>query len=147
MAIRARFVREMAEKVLRDSKISAPPVDLLTILHAHGIQYEEVDDFPDTVDALIIERGRETYAAVNSQQHPHRRRTRGQHRRTAIGRRLHPHEGPGRIGSRHVRGRTARAARNAQAPRSQGSSRTFANFPGERTSDRNRHQQELQSPI
>ena len=46
----------------------------LTILQAHGIQYEEVDDFPDTVDAMIIERGRETYAAVNGRQHLHRRR-------------------------------------------------------------------------
>jgi Zn-dependent peptidase ImmA (M78 family) len=33
-----------------------------------------VDDFPDTVDALIIERGHDTFAAVNSRQHLHRRR-------------------------------------------------------------------------
>jgi Zn-dependent peptidase ImmA (M78 family) len=74
MPIRTHFVRKMAQKVLKESKIIAPPVDLLTILQAHGIRYEEVDDFPDTVDALIIERGRETYAAVNSRQHLHRRR-------------------------------------------------------------------------
>jgi Zn-dependent peptidase ImmA (M78 family) len=74
MPIRAHFVRKMAQKVLKESKITAPPVDLLTILQAHGIQYEEMDDFPDTVDALIIERGRETYAAVNGRQHLHRRR-------------------------------------------------------------------------
>jgi Zn-dependent peptidase ImmA (M78 family) len=74
MPIRTHFVRKMAQKVLKESKITAPPVDLLTILQAHGIQYEEVDDFPDTVDAMIIERGRETYAAVNGRQHLHRRR-------------------------------------------------------------------------
>ena len=74
MPIRAQFVRKMAQKVLKESRITAPPVDLLTILQAHGIQYEEVDDFPDTVDALIVERGRETYAAVNGRQHLHRRR-------------------------------------------------------------------------
>ena len=74
MPIRAQFVRKMVQKVLKESRITAPPVDLLTILQAHGIQYEEVDDFPDTVDALIIERGRETYAAVNGRQHIHRRR-------------------------------------------------------------------------
>lgn len=74
MSIRAHFVRKTAQKVLKESKITAPPVDLLTILQAHGIQYEEMDDFPDTVDALIIERGRETYAAVNGRQHLHRRR-------------------------------------------------------------------------
>ncbi len=74
MPIRAHFVRRMAQKVLKESKITAPPVDLLAILQAHGIHYEEVDDFPDTVDAMIIERGRETYAAVNGRQHLHRRR-------------------------------------------------------------------------
>jgi Zn-dependent peptidase ImmA (M78 family) len=74
MPIRTHFVRKMAHKVLKDSNITAPPVDLLTILQAHGICYKEVDDFPDTVDALIIERGHETYAAVNGRQHLHRRR-------------------------------------------------------------------------
>jgi len=73
-AIRVQFVRKMAQKVLKDSKIAEPPVDLLAILRVHGIQYEEVDDFPDTVDALIIERGNKIYAAVNALQHPHRRR-------------------------------------------------------------------------
>jgi Zn-dependent peptidase ImmA (M78 family) len=74
MPIRSYFVRQMAQKVLKESKITVPPVDLLTILRVHGIQYEEMDDFPDSVDALIIERGHQTYAAVNARQHLHRRR-------------------------------------------------------------------------
>jgi len=64
----------MARKILVESKVKAPPVDLLQILTAHGIGYEEVDDFPDTVDALIVEDGPKVYAAVNAKQHLHRRR-------------------------------------------------------------------------
>jgi Zn-dependent peptidase ImmA (M78 family) len=71
---RTQFVRKMAQKVLKDCGIAVPPVDLVVILRAHGIQYEEVDDFPDDVDALIIEDGTKVYAAVNSRQHLHRRR-------------------------------------------------------------------------
>lgn len=64
----------MAQKVLKDCGIAVPPVDLVVILRAHGIQYQEVDDFPGDVDALIIEDGTKVYAAVNSRQHLHRRR-------------------------------------------------------------------------
>ena len=64
----------MAKKVLADSQIREPPVDLVRILGSEGIQYEEVDDFPDSVDALIIEDGEKVYAAVNARQHLHRRR-------------------------------------------------------------------------
>ena len=72
--VRNQFVRQMARKILVESKVKAPPVDLLQILTAHGIQYEEVEDFPDTVDALIVEDGPKTYAAVNANQHLHRQR-------------------------------------------------------------------------
>lgn len=72
--VRTAFVRQMAKKILRESGITAPPVDLLQILRHNGIKYEEVDDFPDTVDALIIEDGTTIYAAVNAQQHFHRQR-------------------------------------------------------------------------
>jgi Zn-dependent peptidase ImmA (M78 family) len=72
--VRSHFVRQMAKKILAESKIKAPPVDLLQILTANGIRYEEVDDFPDTVDALIIEDGAKVYAAVNARQHLHRQR-------------------------------------------------------------------------
>src|SRR6266436_8712324 len=72
--VRNHFVQEMAKKILAESRIKAPPVDLLQILTAHGIGYEEVDDFPDTVDALFIEDGAKVYAAVNAKQHLHRQR-------------------------------------------------------------------------
>ena len=72
--IRAQFVRKMADKVLKDSKITAPPVDLRTIVRAHGIEYCEMVDFPDTVDALIIQEGNRVYAAINANQHVHRQR-------------------------------------------------------------------------
>lgn len=72
--VRNQFVLQMAKKVLAESKVKAPPVDLLQILTAHGIGYEEVEDFPDTVDALIVEDGSKVCAAVNANQHLHRRR-------------------------------------------------------------------------
>jgi Zn-dependent peptidase ImmA (M78 family) len=72
--VRAQFVRQMAKKILRDCQISAPPIDLKRILSANGILYEEVDDFPDTVDALFIEDGTHIFAAVNARQHLHRQR-------------------------------------------------------------------------
>lgn len=72
--MRAQFVRKMARKVLADSHVKKPPVDLVLILNAHGIQYEEVEGFPDNVDALIIEDGAKIYAAVNASHHLHRRR-------------------------------------------------------------------------
>ncbi|MGA8429259.1 MAG: ImmA/IrrE family metallo-endopeptidase [Candidatus Sulfotelmatobacter sp.] len=74
MAVRAAFVRKMASKVLKESRIDTPPVDLVAILRKHGIEYEEVEDFPDSVDALIIEDDAKVYAAVNSRHHLHRRR-------------------------------------------------------------------------
>src|ERR1035441_8371461 len=73
-SVRNQFVRQMVKKVLTDSKIKDAPVDLRLILSAHGVGYEEVNDFPDTVDALIVEDGIKVYAAVNSRQHPHRQR-------------------------------------------------------------------------
>jgi len=66
----------MASKVLKESRIDTPPVDLVAILRIHGIEYEEVEDFPDSVDALIIEDDAKVYAAVNSRHHLHRRRSR-----------------------------------------------------------------------
>src|SRR5208283_2603728 len=72
--VRSQFVRQMARKILAESKVKVPPVDLLQILSTHGIGYEEIEDFPDTVDALIVEDGSKVYAAVNARQHLHRRR-------------------------------------------------------------------------
>ena len=64
--VRGAFVRKMAKEVLRRGGIKGPPVDLKRIAEAHGIVYEEVHNFPDKVDALIIEDGSRTYAAVNA---------------------------------------------------------------------------------
>lgn len=72
--VRAQFIRKMAAKVLKDSKITEPPVDLRTIVQAHEIEYCEMTDFPDTVDALIIQDGAKVYAAINARQHLHRQR-------------------------------------------------------------------------
>lgn len=72
--VRNQFVTKMARKVLRDSKIKAPPVDLVAVLRAHGIEYEEIDDFPDSVDAMIVARENTFCAAVNTRHHLHRRR-------------------------------------------------------------------------
>lgn len=72
--IRWQFVRKMASKVLKDSKIVAPPVNLRVIAEAHGIVYREVGDFPDSVDALIIKDDDAIYAAVNARHHLHRQR-------------------------------------------------------------------------
>jgi Zn-dependent peptidase ImmA (M78 family) len=72
--VRNQFVCKMAKRVLADSKLKIPPVDLKEILKTYGIGYEEIDDFPDTVDALIVEDGSKVYAAVNAKQHPHRKR-------------------------------------------------------------------------
>ena len=72
--VRSQFISKMAAKLLKESKITAPPVNLLMILQAHAIEYREVDGFPDSVDALIIDDGTRIYAAVNAGQHPHRQR-------------------------------------------------------------------------
>ena len=71
---RTAFIRQMARKILSESQIQAPPVDLRTIVVKNGIEYVEMDDFPEAVDALIIEEGLKVYAAVNSTHHIHRQR-------------------------------------------------------------------------
>lgn len=73
-APRTSFIRQMAKKILSESRIQQPPVDLRAIASKHGIEYVEMDEFPDTVDALIIEDGAKVYAAVNKKQHVHRQR-------------------------------------------------------------------------
>lgn len=73
-APRTSFIRKMVKKILAESKIHQPPVDLRAIADKHGIEYVEMDDFPASVDALIIEEDSKVYAAVNKQQHIHRQR-------------------------------------------------------------------------
>lgn len=64
----------MAQKVLKECGVSAPPVDLKKIVEAKGYEYMEVDTFPDEVSALFIAKDGKNYAFVNSRHHPNRRR-------------------------------------------------------------------------
>jgi Zn-dependent peptidase ImmA (M78 family) len=65
MGPRTRFVREAARKLLRDCGITEPPVNLQLVSEKLGLGYEEVDYFPDDVEALIITMGERTVAVVN----------------------------------------------------------------------------------
>lgn len=73
---RIGYARKMARKVLKDCRITGPPVDLKVILAKKGYGYVEVDNFPDKVDAFFLknENDGKTYAAVNANHHPHRQR-------------------------------------------------------------------------
>lgn len=73
---RKGYARQMARKILKDYKITEPPVDLKVVLKKKGYEYIEVDNFLDKVDALFLknENDGKTYAAVNSNHHPHRQR-------------------------------------------------------------------------
>jgi Zn-dependent peptidase ImmA (M78 family) len=65
MGPRTRFVREAARKLLHNCRIIDPPVDLQAVSRHLGLEYEEVDYFPDDVDALIIKLSGRTIAVVN----------------------------------------------------------------------------------
>ncbi len=69
---RIGYARQIARKMLNDSRISAPLVDLKIILEKKGFEYLEVDTFFDAVDALFLEQDGIYYAAVNPKHHPHR---------------------------------------------------------------------------
>jgi len=71
---RIGYARQMARKVLSDTKNSELPVDLEVILEKKGYEYIEVDTFLDSVDALILKWDGVYYAAVNAKHHPHRQR-------------------------------------------------------------------------
>lgn len=72
--VRTSFVKKMAQKVLRECGVSAPPVDLTRIIEANNFIYMEVDTFPDNVSALFVKKDGKDYAFVNARHHPHRRR-------------------------------------------------------------------------
>jgi Zn-dependent peptidase ImmA (M78 family) len=67
-------VRRVAKQVLRSSKIRTPPVDLRVVTASCGLKYEEVDYFPDDVDALIVTTEEGSVAVVNKNQSTTRRR-------------------------------------------------------------------------
>lgn len=72
--VRTAHVKAMAQKVLKDCGVAAPPVDIKKIVELKGYAYMEVDTFPDEVSALFIAKDGKNYALVNSRHHPHRRR-------------------------------------------------------------------------
>lgn len=65
MKPRASFVRKAARDLLKKCNISEPPVDLRVVAEKLGLGYEEVDYFPDDVEALIVAMGDRTVAVVN----------------------------------------------------------------------------------
>jgi Zn-dependent peptidase ImmA (M78 family) len=71
---RVAYVRRVAKQLLRASKVLQPPVDLRRIAAGCGLKYEEVDYFPDDVDALIVTTEEGTVAVVNKNQSNSRRR-------------------------------------------------------------------------
>jgi Zn-dependent peptidase ImmA (M78 family) len=71
---RANFIRKAAQELLARCGIKDPPVDLRRVCAKSGLCYEEVDYFPDDVDALIITLEDRVVAAVNANQSENRRR-------------------------------------------------------------------------
>ncbi len=65
MKPRIRFVRQAARQLLKDCGISEPPVDLRVVAEKLGLGYEEVDYFPDDVEALLVPMEDGTIAVVN----------------------------------------------------------------------------------
>lgn len=74
MKPRVGYVRKYARELLKRCQVTEPPVDLRLITEKEGLEYQEVDYFPDDVDALIIQMAQRTIAAVNKNQSPNRRR-------------------------------------------------------------------------
>jgi Zn-dependent peptidase ImmA (M78 family) len=71
---RVGYLRKYARELLKRCGITGPPVDLRVVAEKIGLEYQEVDYFPDDVDALIIKMGDRTVAAVNKNQSFRRRR-------------------------------------------------------------------------
>lgn len=64
-----------ARYLLQRMSITEPPIDVRLIAERSGLEYEEVDYFPDDVDALIITlKGRTPVAVVNKNHSEGRRR-------------------------------------------------------------------------
>lgn len=73
-AVRRPYIAKVITTLLKTAKITAPPVDLEQVTHACGLAYEEVDYFPDDVDALIVTTEGRSVAVVNRNQSITRRR-------------------------------------------------------------------------
>jgi Zn-dependent peptidase ImmA (M78 family) len=73
-AIRRGYINRLAKQLRRAARIKQPPVDLRLIAAACGLSYEEVDYFPNEVDALIVCSDGVSVAVVNRRQSEARRR-------------------------------------------------------------------------
>lgn len=74
MKPRVSYIRKVARQLLDRHGIKEPPVNLQRLVESEGLEYQEVDYFPDDVDALIIPIDGRIVAAVNLNQTPNRRR-------------------------------------------------------------------------
>lgn len=83
------YARQTAREVIKKYKISNPPVDIVSILGVYGLEYMEVDSFPDGLDGLFVAINGVLYAAVNKHHHIHRKRFSAAHE---LGHRLMNHD-------------------------------------------------------
>jgi Zn-dependent peptidase ImmA (M78 family) len=74
VAPRYDYARDVARRLFERSGITIPPVDLYLIIEMCGLRYEEVDYFPEDVDALIIVTKEGAVAVINKNQQEKRRR-------------------------------------------------------------------------
>lgn len=72
--IRRTYITTIVTTLLKSAGVSSAPVDLRNVTRACGLSYEEVDYFPDDVDALIVTSDGRTVAVVNRNQSVTRRR-------------------------------------------------------------------------
>src|SRR5207244_3954508 len=71
---RASYIARVVKQLLRTATVTSPPVDLTLIAAGCGLAYEEVDYFPDDVDALVVTTEGRAVAVVNKNQSVKRRR-------------------------------------------------------------------------
>jgi Zn-dependent peptidase ImmA (M78 family) len=83
------YARQAAREVIKKCGITAPPVDIECILNNYGLQYLEVETFPDRLDALIATIDGVLYVAVNKRHHIHRKRFSAAHE---LGHRIMNHQ-------------------------------------------------------
>jgi Zn-dependent peptidase ImmA (M78 family) len=71
---RVGYVRKYARDMLQRCGVTEPPVDLRPIVEKVGLEYQEVDYFPEDVDAMIVPMEGRVVAVVNMNQSANRRR-------------------------------------------------------------------------
>jgi Zn-dependent peptidase ImmA (M78 family) len=71
---RYAHAREAARRLIERSGITIPPVNLYEIIEMCGLRHQEVNYFPDEIDALIIVRKKGAVAVTNVNQSDLRRR-------------------------------------------------------------------------